>query len=105
MIRAANYLLIDISNSFTKVAFATQSRIFRPTRIATAKLTSTYIRKFIARRKIDMCKIDIRQKLRAGTPGRLFQLARDCAHPADRHFPFAGFVTDQVIKKTPVLHE
>jgi type III pantothenate kinase len=54
MIRAANYLLIDISNSFTKIAFATQRRIFRPTRIPTAKLTGSYLSKFSARRKIDI---------------------------------------------------
>ena len=58
-----------------------------------------------ARSKIDMCQMDVRQKLRAGTPRRLFQLARNCAHPADRHFPFAGLVADQVIKKTTVLDE
>jgi type III pantothenate kinase len=53
MTRAANYLLIDISNSFTKLAFATPSRIAPPTRTATSKLTSAYLRRFIKRRRID----------------------------------------------------
>jgi type III pantothenate kinase len=54
MTRAANYLLIDISNSFTKVAFASRARIARPSRIATDDLTSGYLRRFGRRRKIDM---------------------------------------------------
>jgi type III pantothenate kinase len=54
MNRAKNYLLIDISNSFTKLAVSSPKRISRPSRIATHKLTSTYLRRFTSRRKIDM---------------------------------------------------
>ena len=54
MTRASNYLLIDISNSFTKVAFATSRRISRPKRIATKKLTTAFVRSFLNKRKIDM---------------------------------------------------
>lgn len=54
MNRAKNYLLIDISNSFTKLAVASPKRISRPSRIPTHKLTSTYLRRFTRRRKIDM---------------------------------------------------
>jgi type III pantothenate kinase len=54
MTRATNYLLIDISNSFTKLALASRKRIARPSRIATNKLTAAYLRGFIKRRKIDM---------------------------------------------------
>src|ERR1035441_5888847 len=53
MNRATNYLLIDISNSFTKLAFASRARIGRPSRIATSKLTSAYLRRFLKGRKID----------------------------------------------------
>ena len=53
MNRATNYLLIDISNSFTKLAFASRARIGRPSRIATSKLTSAYLRRFWKGRKID----------------------------------------------------
>ncbi len=54
MIRATNYLLIDISNSFTKIAFATSRRISRPKRIATKKLTAAFLRSFLNKRKIDI---------------------------------------------------
>jgi type III pantothenate kinase len=54
MNRATNYLLIDISNSFTKLAFASRARIGRPSRIATSKLTSAYLRRFLMGRKIDV---------------------------------------------------
>jgi type III pantothenate kinase len=54
MARASNYLLIDISNSFTKLAFASPTRIARPSQIATGKLNGGYLRRFRKRRKIDM---------------------------------------------------
>src|ERR1700737_4078026 len=52
MIRATNYLLIDISNSFTKVAFATNRGISRPTRVATKKLSAVFLRSFLNKRQI-----------------------------------------------------
>jgi len=54
MSRATNYLLIDISNSFTKLAFASRTRLGRSTRIETDKLTSAFVRRFLKRCKIDM---------------------------------------------------
>lgn len=54
MARATDYLLIDISNSFTKLAFASKKRVDRPQRIATAKLTSGFLRAVIRNRKVDM---------------------------------------------------
>jgi type III pantothenate kinase len=45
--------LIDISNSFTKLAFATQARLGRPTRIATGKFNAAYLRRFIKRHNPD----------------------------------------------------
>lgn len=54
MARASNYLLIDISNSFTKLAFGSATKIEQPKRIATEKLTSAFVRRFGKRRKIDM---------------------------------------------------
>src|ERR1043166_652133 len=53
MPRLATYLLIDISNSFTKLAFASDSRMGRPRRIATDKFDAALLRAFINRRKID----------------------------------------------------
>jgi type III pantothenate kinase len=52
MARASRYLLIDISNSFTKLAFATRARLGRPTQIATAKFNVAFLRRFIKRRQI-----------------------------------------------------
>jgi type III pantothenate kinase len=54
MARPTDYLLIDISNSFTKLAFASKTRVDRPQRIATAKLTSGFLRALVRNRKIDM---------------------------------------------------
>jgi type III pantothenate kinase len=50
----ADYLLIDISNSFTKLAFATRRRISKPMRTETPKFTSAVLKRFIRNRKIDM---------------------------------------------------
>jgi type III pantothenate kinase len=52
--RAYHYLLIDISNSFTKLAFASQRRVFQPSRIATARLSTAYLRRFAGRRNIGL---------------------------------------------------
>src|SRR2546430_2843472 len=54
MAQSSVFLLIDISNSFTKIAFASRTRIARPQRIATEKLTSEYLRRIQKKRKIDM---------------------------------------------------
>lgn len=50
----ADYLLIDISNSFTKLAFTTRQRISKPMRTETPKFTSAVLKRFIRNRKIDM---------------------------------------------------
>ena len=49
----SRYLLIDISNSFTKVAIASRARIQSPHRIATERLTIKYLRQICGSRKID----------------------------------------------------
>ena len=48
--KRAEYLLIDISNSFTKFAFADRARIGKTTRIPTAELSAAKLRE-IARRR------------------------------------------------------
>jgi type III pantothenate kinase len=50
----AQYLLIDISNSFTKLAFSSAGKIGKTSRVATAKLSARYLRQLLGRRKIDM---------------------------------------------------
>lgn len=51
---SSHYLLIDISNSFTKVALASDKKLGRRQRIPTAKLTATVLRHFIGRKKLDL---------------------------------------------------
>lgn len=47
------YLLIDISNSFTKCAFATRERLGKTSRIPTRELSATKLRSLLARRSAD----------------------------------------------------
>jgi type III pantothenate kinase len=47
-----DYLLIDISNSFVKLAFATPEKIGVPKRIATRKLTSAAMRRILRGHKV-----------------------------------------------------
>jgi type III pantothenate kinase len=51
------YLLIDISNSFTKLAFATRRRVSASTRVPTQKFNATVLRRFLKRRKVDLVAI------------------------------------------------
>jgi type III pantothenate kinase len=53
----ADYLLIDISNSFTKLAFATRRRISKPTRIATQRFSAPVLRRVLRRHKIGMVAV------------------------------------------------
>jgi type III pantothenate kinase len=47
-----NYLLIDISNSFVKLAFGTTEKIGTPMRLATSKLTATAMRRVLHGHKV-----------------------------------------------------
>lgn len=49
--KAADFLLIDISNSFTKMAFSTRNRVGRVTRIATPKLSRRTLERAVGERK------------------------------------------------------
>jgi len=48
----ADYLLIDISNSYAKFAFASKRRVSTPARIATNKLSTGMVCRFLAQRKV-----------------------------------------------------
>lgn len=50
--RGSDYLLIDISNSYTKIAFASKRRVSSPVRIATSKLSSRVVAGFFRRRLV-----------------------------------------------------
>ena len=53
----ANYLLIDISNSFTKLAFATSRRISKPSRIPTEKLTVGMLQRWVGQRALELVAV------------------------------------------------
>jgi type III pantothenate kinase len=50
--RSTDYLLVDISNSYTKFAFASITRISTPVRIATNELSSSVFAQFLKRRSV-----------------------------------------------------
>ncbi len=50
--RTIDYLLVDISNSYTKFAFASAARISSPVRIATDKVSSSLFTRFLTRQKV-----------------------------------------------------
>lgn len=47
-----DYLLVDVSNSYTKLAFSTQQRVARGSRIPTAKLTRTVVQQLLKKREV-----------------------------------------------------
>lgn len=46
--------MIDVSNSFTKLAYATSKKISRPMRVPTREMNATYLARILRARKIDM---------------------------------------------------
>jgi type III pantothenate kinase len=52
MARRSDYLLIDVSNSFAKLAFASRERVSDPARIPTAELSSSVVAEFLRRRQV-----------------------------------------------------
>lgn len=50
--RGSDYLLVDVSNSYVKLAFASATRVFVPTRIATSKLSSRVVARLLAKRNV-----------------------------------------------------
>jgi type III pantothenate kinase len=50
--RRSDYLLVDVSNSYTKLAFASTERVFNPARIPTAELSSSLVAEFFRHRQV-----------------------------------------------------
>jgi type III pantothenate kinase len=50
--RASDYLLIDISNSYAKFAFASKERLAAPERVATRELSSNLVARFLRKRRV-----------------------------------------------------
>lgn len=48
--QSTDYLLVDISNSYTKLAFATKQRLAKPIRIPTSELTAASLRRILGAR-------------------------------------------------------
>ena len=53
MPRSSDYLLIDVSNSYAKIAFASRERVSNPARIPTSELSSTVVGEFLRRRQVN----------------------------------------------------
>lgn len=51
--RTSDYLLVDISNSYTKLAFATKRRLAKPIRYPTNALTSALLRRILRGRRVE----------------------------------------------------
>src|SRR5213075_197909 len=50
--RGSDYLLIDVSNSYAKLAFASRERVSKPARIPTAELSGSVIAEFLRCREV-----------------------------------------------------
>jgi type III pantothenate kinase len=50
--RGSDYLLVDISNSYAKFAFASTTRVFAPTRIVTRKLSTRIVAQLLGKRNV-----------------------------------------------------
>ena len=51
--RTTDYLLVDISNSYTKLAFATRKRLAKPMRRPTNDLTVAFLRRILRGRSVE----------------------------------------------------
>ena len=51
--RGSDYLLVDISNSYAKFAFASTRRVLAPTRIPTSELSSGVVARFLGKRNVE----------------------------------------------------
>src|SRR6059058_158187 len=50
--RGSDYLLIDISNSYAKFAFASTRQVLAPTRIPASELSSGVVTRFLGKRNV-----------------------------------------------------
>jgi type III pantothenate kinase len=51
--RRSDYLLIDVSNSYAKLAFASREQVSNPTQIPTSDLSSSVVAEFLRRRQVN----------------------------------------------------
>ena len=50
--RGSDYLLVDISNSYAKLAFASTTRVFAPIRIVTGRLSTRLVARLLGKRNV-----------------------------------------------------
>jgi type III pantothenate kinase len=50
--RCSDYLLIDVSNSYAKLAFASRERVSNPARIPASEISSSVVAEFLRRRQV-----------------------------------------------------
>ena len=53
MARRSDYLLIDVSNSYAKLAFASRDRVSNPARMPTSEVSSSVVAEFLRRRQVN----------------------------------------------------
>jgi type III pantothenate kinase len=53
VVRHSDYLLIDISNSYAKLAFASRDRVSNPARMPTSEVSSSVVAEFLRRRQVN----------------------------------------------------
>jgi type III pantothenate kinase len=51
--RSSDYLLIDVSNSYAKIAFASRERVSNPARIPTSEVSSSAVAEFLRSRHVN----------------------------------------------------
>jgi type III pantothenate kinase len=51
--RHCDYLLIDVSNSYAKLAFASRERVSNPARMPTSEVSSSVVAEFLRRRQVN----------------------------------------------------
>jgi type III pantothenate kinase len=53
VVRHSDYLLIDISNSYAKLAFASRDRVSNPARMPSSEVSSSMVAEFLRRRQVN----------------------------------------------------
>jgi len=81
--RKVDYLLIDVSNSYTKLAFSTRDRVARAVRIPTKKLTRAALERHLGTRNVRAVVVSsvvpVRNRAIASAAGKLPVLFIDAA--------------------------
>lgn len=94
MARSSNYVLIDISNSFTKIALATRRRISKPNKIETQKFTRAVSQRLLQNHKT---------RLRQGSGGQVDMVVVSSVVPSKNAVVRAAAKGTKILWLTPRL--